>query len=555
MAITNCTLANATGGTDVVFANVGGSAIGSDVAEFFITANPGFTVRAANFVNNTGSQSWLTSITLTDTDTNLTGLANYASNADVLFPHATTANTVKVTVTLNTSYTMPTSDTTLTIDIDDAAGDNGGAQEGSRIELNVDAIYDVVTNQTVSTTAGTGFTETSATASSVTTDNYTDHILADTDTTVFTATFAADGGRYYLNPPVPVISAGSLASRYTLTKVDTTNDVSTQANAITQRVWTCVYNGDTDVGINDNHDITFVGFGGEAVTISTNAVFDKGATIDQMFIRPENNIISSSGETRTIVVRGTPTTGKYTLTVTKFGEISATSVTDTTYNFESNTFTASSTNTGTITLDSTGEQTHDIVFPSVSANDSYGITITGVDTSVVGTVPSATSYAGSNPRIILKQFTSNVSVTLGVVSTTFGPGGSGETRLDTLPSVVRLQDIPTRNQKQFEAKEGSDKAIVRTSANEVDFSFVVDTISDFVYPAADDISFSSANLADATTVDPSSNGGTSVKISNLKATRTSSTRMTYTGKLKVDNFGDTDVSINFNLESLITPDN
>ena len=27
MAITNCTLANATGGTDVAFANVGGSAI------------------------------------------------------------------------------------------------------------------------------------------------------------------------------------------------------------------------------------------------------------------------------------------------------------------------------------------------------------------------------------------------------------------------------------------------------------------------------------------------------------------------------------------------
>lgn len=551
MAITNCTLANATGGTDVVFANVGGSAIGSDVAEFFITANPGFTVRAANFVDNTGSQSWLTSITLTDTDTNLTGLANYSSNGDVLFPHATTANTVKVTVTLNSSYTMPTSDTTLTIDIDDAAGVNGGAQEGSRIELNVDAIYDVVTNQTVTTTAGTGFTETSATASSVTTDNYKDHILADTDTTVFTATFAADGGRYYLNPPVPVISASGLASRYTLTKTDTTNS----AGQITQRVWVCVYNGDTDITINDNHDITFVGFGGEAVTISTNAAFDKGATIDQMFIRPENTIINSSGETKTVVVRGTPTTGKYTLTVTKFGEISATSVTDTTYDFSSNTFTSGSTNTGTITLDSTGEQTHDIVFPSVSANDSYGITIAGVDTTIAGTVPSATSYAGSSPRIIIKQFTSNVSVNLGVVSTTFGPGGSGETRLDTLPSAVTLQDIPTRNQKQFEAKEGSDRAIVRTSANEVSFSFVVDTISDFVYPAADDISFSSANLADATTVDPSSNGGTSVKISNLKATRTSSTRMTYTGKLKVDNFGDTDVNINFNLESLITPDN
>jgi|TARA_R100001460_G_scaffold77972_2_gene118927 hypothetical protein len=551
MAITNCTLANATGGTDVVFANVGGSAIGSDVAEFFITANSGFTVRAANFVNNTGSQSWLTSITLTDTDTNLTSLSNYSSNGDVLFPHATTANTVKVTVTLNTSFTMPTSDTTLIFDIDDAAGENGGAQEGSRIELNVDAIYDVVTNQTVTTTAATGFTESSSTASSVTTDNYRDHILADTDTTVFTATFAADGGRYYLNPPVPVISAGSLASRYTLTKTDTTN----AAGQITQRVWVCVYNGDTDVTTNDNHDITFVGFGGEAVTISTSSAFDKGATIDQMFIRPENTIINSSGETKTVVVRGTPTTGKYTLTVTKFGEISATSVTDTTYDFSSDTFTSGSTNTGTITLGSTGEQTHDIVFPSVSANDSYGITIAGVDTTIAGTVPSATSYAGGSPRIIIKQFTSNVSVNLGVVSTTFGPGGSGETRLNTLPSGVTLQDVPTRNQKQFEEQEGSGKAIVRTSANQVSFSFVVDTISDFVYPAVNAISFSDANLADETAINPDSNGGTSLRLSGLKATRTSNTRMTYTGRLEVDNFGDTDVDINFNLESIITPDN
>jgi hypothetical protein len=550
MAITNCTLANATGGTDVVFANVGGSAIGSDVAEFFITANPGFTVRAANFVDNTGSQSWLTSITLTDTDTNLTGLANYGSNGDVLFPHATTANTVKVTVTLNTSYTMPTSDTTLTIDIDDAAGANGGAQEGSRIELNVDAIYDVVTNQTVTTTAGTGFTETSATASSVTTDNYKDHILADTDTTVFTATFAADGGRYYLNPPVPVISAGSLASRYTLTKTDTTN----ASGQITQRVWVCVYNGDTDVGTNDNHDITFVGFGGEAVTISSNTAFDKGATIDQMFITPENTILNKDGDFRTIIVRGTPTTGKYTLTVTKFGEISATSVTDTTYDFSSNTFTAGSTNSGTITLGSTGEQTHEIIFPSVSANDSYGITIAGVDSSIAGTVPSATSYAGSNPRIIMKQFASNITVTLGVSSAQFGPGGSGETRLATLPSNVTLQDIPRTDQNQFENVGGSGRDFPKNSANSVDFSFVVDTISDFVYPDQE-VQLSTENIVIDAAKDISQNGGTSVRFLKLRAVRNSTTRMTYTGTMEVGNFGNANVDLDIDLESIITPDN
>ena len=550
MAITNCTLANATGGTDVVFSNVGGVAIGSDVAEFFITANSGFTVRAANFVDNTGSQPWLTSITLTDTDTNLTSLANYSSNGDVLFPHATTANTVKITVTLNTSYTMPSSDTTLTFDIDDAAGDNGGAQEGSRIELNVDAIYDVVTNQTVTTTAATGFTENSSTTSNVTTDKYRDHILANTKTSVFTATFAADGGRYYINPPIPVVSANGLESRYDLTKTDTTNS----SGQITQRVWTCEYTGDTDVTLDDNHKITFQGSGGEAVTISNNVPFGKGNTLDQMFIRPQNTLLNKDGDFRTIFVQGTPG-ADYILTVTKYGEISATSVTNTTYNFSNNTFTSASTNSGSITLGALGQQTHDIVIPSVSANDSYGVTIDGGDgITIAGTMPSTTSYSGDSPRIIMKQFASNVTVTLGVSSPTFGPGGSGETRLDTLPSDVTLQDVPRTDQKQFENVEGAGRDKVKTSANSVDFSFVVDTISDFVYPDQE-VQLTGVNIGMASTRDPEQNGGTTIRFSKLRAVRTSSTRMTYTGTMDVINFGDTNVDLDIHLETIITPDN
>lgn len=550
MAITNCTLANATGGTDVVFSNVGGSAIGSDVAEFFITADTGFTVRAANFVNNTGSQPWLTSITLTDTDTNLTGLTGYSSNSDVLFPHATLSNTVKVTVTLNTSYTMPSADTTLTIDIDDAAGDNGGAQQGSLADLVLNVVYDVVSNQTVTTTAATGFTESSSTSSNVTTDIYTDSVLIDTDVSVFTATFAADGGRYYINPPIPVVSARGLENRYDLTKTDTTNS----EGQITQRVWTCKYNGNTDVVLNDNHKITFQGSGGEAVTISNNVPFGKGNTLDQMFIRPQNTLLNKDGDFRTIFVQGTPG-ADYTLTVTKYGEISATSVTDTTYNFSNNTFTSASTNSGSITLGALGQQTHDIVIPSVSANDSYGVTIAGGDgITIAGTMPSATSYSGDSPRIIMKQFASNVTVTLGVSSSTFGPGGSGETRLNTFPSDVTLQDIPRTDQKQFENVEGAGRDKVKTSANSVDFSFVVDTISDFVYPDQE-VQLTEANITTAAARDPEQNGGTSIKFKKLRAVRTSSTRMTYTGTMDVVNFGDTNVDLNIDLETIITPDN
>ena len=105
MAITNCSIKDSNGNDTVTFVNTGSVAIGSDIAEFFITPDPGFTVRASSFANNTGTQSWLTSITLEDTDITLTSLPGYP-NADTNYPYGTTANTVKVTVTLNSSFKL-----------------------------------------------------------------------------------------------------------------------------------------------------------------------------------------------------------------------------------------------------------------------------------------------------------------------------------------------------------------------------------------------------------------------------------------------------------------
>ena len=59
----------------------------------------------------------------------------------------------------------------------------------------------------------------------------------------------------------------------------------------------------------------------------------------------------------------------------------------------------------------------------------------------------------------------------------------------------------------------------------------------------------------ASTRDPEQNGGTTIRFSKLRAVRTSSTRMTYTGTMDVVNFGDANVDLDIHLETIITPDN
>ena len=99
MALTNCTISG--NGT---FTKTGNYPVGYTTHVFTITPNSGYTVTASNFANNTAYNTAIYSITLADSGT-----------------PGTASNTVTATVVLNSSYMMPSADTTITIDIDGAA--------------------------------------------------------------------------------------------------------------------------------------------------------------------------------------------------------------------------------------------------------------------------------------------------------------------------------------------------------------------------------------------------------------------------------------------------
>ena len=524
MAITNCSIKDSNGNDTVTFVNTGSVAIGSDIAEFFITPDPGFTVRASSFANNTGTQSWLTSITLEDTDTTLTSLPGYP-NADANYPYGTTANTVKVTVTLNSSFSMPNADTNLVFDIDNS-GEYGGGQ-ANVISVYVDDIHDVVTNTTVTTVEGTGITATAATASSVTTTSHSGTVVGNVKATLFTKTFAAASNYYYLNPPIPNLQAGSLDTRYDMTYVDTVNS----NGQVTQRVWTIEYLGDTSITSADQHNITWSGSDRKKPAVGS--VYTEGNKIWSFAVQGQDTSISAAGEKRGVTVTGTEG-ATYQLVITKFGEIGATSVSDTTYNFSTNAFTAGSTNSGTLTIPSSGTKSTTITFPAVAANDSYGFDIAKVgDTVLDGKVPQAT------PDITMNQYKSNTTYTIVTDSPIHKPSGSGEQRYDSFVSqAVAI------NQKE----NNTGKGVVTVIA------LVQETKSGFTYPATGAPAIQDAfTTGDITISEDVINGGGVVGFSKLSAVRTSSTRMTYTFSLTVETVGVTSGNITINVDGIIIP--
>ena len=107
--------------------------------------------------------------------------------------------------------------------------------------------------------------------------------------------------------------------------------------------------------------------------------------------------LSSSSVTRQFNVVGDPG-AIFDLVVTKLGELTgSSSVTDKTYNFTSDTFTASATKLDDITIDSTGVYTDSVTFETVTSDDDYQFTITAgtntsLDSTFFGSTPSTPTF-------------------------------------------------------------------------------------------------------------------------------------------------------------------
>tara|TARA_R100000458_G_scaffold7792_1_gene6181 strand:+ start:8968 stop:10833 length:1866 start_codon:yes stop_codon:yes gene_type:complete len=125
-----------------------------------------------------------------------------------------------------------------------------------------------------------------------------------------------------------------------------------------------------------NNDISTTAINRESIAFlhETQALPSTAKLIKSLSINKED--ITYKGETRTFNVVGTPG-AIFTLKITQ------TTGTDETYNFSNDTFTVASTTLANQTIDSTGIYTDTVVFPAITADDTYQFLITaGSDTSL-----------------------------------------------------------------------------------------------------------------------------------------------------------------------------
>ncbi len=323
MALINCSINSAS------LTKTGGQAIGSDNATLTITPNVGYVVEAVDFsVSNVSYASNGNSLTWTNGQN---GVSLPTGVTSVTLANSTSANTVGntviATVDLTDSFVMPSSDTTLIVDIDGSASLQNFTVQGTFEQI------------------GSGLS-----VANTTTGNWGPVSgQFNSSSTVFTRTISAASGKYFPTAPTCEIAIGD-SSRYTISSSDTTDS----NNNITARAFTVTYNF-------PNQNIT-----GDKIKITGTAIDIPSTTTEITAYSISTEKLPNSGETRLYRVYGTP------------GATFSVAVVD-----SSNASVAGISN---ITLDSTGTYDYYITFPSISSGvETYTITISGDLSSTFGT--------------------------------------------------------------------------------------------------------------------------------------------------------------------------
>ena len=353
-----------------------GVTVSSDVV-LTITPNSGYVIAASNFkiggASNTATNEWtggnvdigVNKVTFADT-----GTAN------------TVGNTVTATVNFD-SFSMPGSDKFLFIDIDEIAATTSLSRSvciNTFHTLEQDSA--AVDKHTVTTTSNTGITQTDNTSQISSTLQSTGtavlHVnhqgsvaegVTPPGTLVLTKVFAANtvNGYYYVAIPDFIITTPNYGSHYTVT---TSSEVYDSSNNLTSVTFKVFYNPPVNVqGLEDisnmcelGHNIVF------RHTLNQLVAVQPGTTTEIKTFTGNQDYISSDGDIRNYTATG-DSGAQFKLTITS-------SDSSKTYDFTDNTFTASATDSGTITIPTSGVQNFKITFPSTSSDLNYNFVIT-----------------------------------------------------------------------------------------------------------------------------------------------------------------------------------
>ena len=337
MALINCKAPS-----DVVITVTTGQQVTAGVnGQMFIEVlNEGFLISASDFTYTRDVSGANDAIINHTNDSN--GYTDGVKFTDTTAA-AVAGNRVQVDIDLVDTY-APSTNQEITIDLD------GIANPLKDQTYTIAGTYDVdTTNATPGDSTGTAYSDV----------GYTNEINL-----IISKQITASSGYYFSTIPTCVLtSVGDYASNYSITSQQEVY-VAGRLTSITFTVrWT---HPTANVS---GHNIDFVG---HAILIPVVEKIITGYNVDL-------STASLQGSLRPVTIKGTPGSSAV-LTVTTGG---------TTYDFSSNTFTASATSTGNVTLDANGEYAvPDIVLPVVVSSTVYTFSLVG------GTAPATNTVQG-----------------------------------------------------------------------------------------------------------------------------------------------------------------
>lgn len=225
------------------------------------------------------------------------------------------------------------------------------------LSINLNSIVDVDANHTVSILAGSGVTASTTANNHISRTNYVLTPNSGVESTVATVTFTASSGFYYFNEPRYSIRSPQTSS-YNITETITRDS----SNRVTSKVFIIKYTNT----VNSFGDAIIFKHSTKALPATTN--IHNNTLVEIKSFELDTSDIVSTGTTRSFVVKG-DVTAKFNLKIIKDNP----SGSDTTYDFTTNTFTASTTQLTDQEIDSTGEFVSFIAFPNITVDDTYTV--------------------------------------------------------------------------------------------------------------------------------------------------------------------------------------
>ena len=265
------------------------------------------------------------------------------------------------------------------------------------LSINLNSTVAIDANHTVSISAGAGVTASTTTTNYASNTNYVLTPDSGVEATVATITFTASSGYYYFKEPKYNIRT-AYSSAYNITETITRDS----NNRITSKVFVVKYTNT----VNSFGDTIIFDHATKALPATTNV--HNNTLIEIKSFELDTSDIASTGATRNFIVKG-DATAKFSLKITKDNP----SGSDTTYDFTTNTFTASVTELTNQEIDATGEFIGFITFPNVSVDDTYTVELT--PTLSKGTTLNSSIQDSANENLYTLTINQYKLITISVV--------------------------------------------------------------------------------------------------------------------------------------------